>query len=73
MGKENIKCVHCKSSNYINKGYRQVFNRGKLQKFLCRECNKYFKQDKGFYRMRNNSKKITKAIDLYFSNLSSRK
>ena len=37
------------------------------------ECNKSFTADDGFYRMRNNEKKITSAIDLYFSNLSSRK
>ncbi len=68
-----VKCVHCKKSNFIKKGYRKTQHRGKIAKYHCKECNKYFTNDEGFYRMRNNEKKITKAIDLYFSNLSSRK
>jgi len=69
----SIKCVHCKKSNYIKKGFRKTEKRGKIQKYKCLECGKYFTNDEGFYRMRNNEKKITQAIDLYFSNLSSRK
>jgi transposase-like protein len=68
-----IKCVNCGKSNYKKKGFRKTQNRGKIQKFFCFECNRYFTNDEGFYRMRNSEKKITSAIDLYFSNLSSRK
>ena len=68
-----IKCVYCGKSNYVKKGYRQTQNRGKIQRFICRECGKQFTNDNGFYRMRNSESKITSAIDLYFSNLSSRK
>lgn len=68
-----MKSVQCKYSNILKKGVRETSHRGKIQKYYCKECNKYFTQDEGFYRMRNNPKKITKAIDLYFSNLSSRK
>lgn len=68
-----IKCIHCKKSNYIKKGFRKTENRGKIQKYKCLDCGKYFTNDEGFYRMRNSEKKITMAIDLYFSNLSSRK
>jgi transposase-like protein len=71
--REKIKCVHCGKSNYVKKGFRQTQNRGKIQRFICRECGRQFTNDGGFYRMRNNEKKITSAIDLYFSNLSSRK
>ncbi len=70
---KSIKCVHCKKSNYVKKGFRKTQNRGKIQRFKCLECNRFFTNDDGFYRMRNNEKKITMAIDLYFSNLSSRK
>lgn len=70
---KQIKCVHCRKSNYIKKGFRKTENRGKIQKYYCNECKKYFTNDDGFYRMRNSEKKITMAIDLYFSNLSSRK
>jgi len=73
MNKIKIKCIHCGKSNYIKKGFRRTKNRGKIQKYKCIHCGIYFTNDNGFYRMRNNEKKITQAIDLYFSNLSSRK
>lgn len=66
-------CKHCQSKNVIKKGIRITENRGKLQKFYCKDCQKYSTFNDGFYRMRNDPKKITKAIDLYFSSLSSRK
>lgn len=69
----SVKCIFCKSSNYIRKGYRKTQNRGKVQKYYCRDCKRFFTADMGFYRMRNSEAKITSAIDLYFSNLSSRK
>lgn len=76
-GKEDknisVKCIFCKSQNYIKKGYRRTQNRGRIQKYFCRDCKRYFTADMGFYRMRNSESKITSAIDLYFSNLSSRK
>lgn len=68
-----IKCLYCGKSNYKKKGFRKTQNRGKIQKFYCFECHRYFTNDEGFYRMRNSEKKITSTIDLYFSNLSSRK
>jgi transposase-like protein len=68
-----IKCIYCGKSNYVKKGYRQTENRGKIQRFICRDCGRQFTNDDGFYRMRNSESKITSAIDLYYSNLSSRK
>jgi len=68
-----IKCVFCKGQNFIKKGWRKTENRGNIQKFKCLDCGKYFTNDAGFYRMRNSEAKITAGIDLYFSNLSSRK
>lgn len=71
--KQKIKCIHCKASDYSKQGWRKTKLRGRIQKFQCNACHRYFTKDEGFYRMRNNESKITKAIDLYFSNLSSRK
>lgn len=68
-----IRCAHCHASNYIKWGTRKTRNRGKIQKFKCLDCKKHFTNDEGFYRMRNSEAKITAGIDLYFSNLSSRK
>jgi transposase-like protein len=52
---------------------RKTLNRGKIQKYQCLDCKKYFTHDDGFYRMRNNQKIISMSIDMYLSNLSSRK
>lgn len=71
--KQEIKCKYCKSQNYRKEGYRKTEHRGKIQKFKCLQCNKYFTQDDGFYRMRFDAKIITMSIDMYVSNLSSRK
>ncbi len=71
--KQEIKCIHCKSKNFIKKGYRKTRNRGKIQKYLCKDCGKFFTNDDGFYRMRNPEKLITMSLDMYLSNLSSRK
>ncbi|MEK6963620.1 MAG: DDE-type integrase/transposase/recombinase [Nanoarchaeota archaeon] len=71
--KAKIRCKHCKNTEYTKEGYRRTQNRGKIQKYRCLSCKRYFTNDDGFYRMRNHESKITKAVDLYFSNLSSRK
>ena len=70
---QKIKCKHCGKSHYIKKGFRKTEKRGNIQKYKCLECGKYFTNDDGFYRMRNNEKKIAMAVDMYLSNLSSRK
>ncbi len=71
--KHKCKCVFCKSKNYIKKGKRKTENRGKIQKYFCKDCQKYFTEDDGFYRMRNSSQTISMSVDMYLSNLSSRK
>ena len=71
--KVEIKCVHCKTQNYIKKGFRATEKRGKIQKFFCLSCNRHFTNDEGFYKMKNAENIITMSIDMYLSNLSSRK
>jgi len=71
--KNAIRCKHCSSLNFCKKGFRKTDNRGKIQKYLCKDCSKYFTNDDGFYRMRNQPEIITMSIDMYVSNLSSRK
>ena len=73
MEKQKIKCSFCKAFTVVKKGFRQTEHKGKIQRFYCKSCKKSFVVDDGFYRMRNDPKKITKAVDLYFSSLSSRK
>jgi transposase-like protein len=71
--KNEIKCKHCKSKNFRKEGTRKTDHRGRIQKYYCKDCKSFFTNDDGFYRMRNSPKVITMSIDMYVSNLSSRK
>src|SRR3989344_7873354 len=71
--KEVIRCKHCQGQNYSKEGFRITQNRGKIRKYFCKDCKRYFTNDNGFYRMRNSENIITMSIDMYISNLSSRK
>lgn len=73
VNKKLAVCIFCKSRNYAKWGKRKTKDREMIQTYKCKNCRKRFTIDDGFYRMRNSEKKITQAIDLYFSNLSSRK
>jgi len=73
LSEKKIKCRFCKSENFVKKGFRKTENRGKIQKYYCKECNKFFTDDEGFYRMRYSAQTITLSVDMYLSNLSSRK
>jgi len=70
---KNLSCPNCKSNLVKKNGSRQTQNRGKIQRYQCKECNKRFTLDDGFFRMRNHPKKITASIDLFFGGLSTRK
>ena len=49
MTNYNIKCKHCGSINISKQGYRKTQHRGKIQKYYCEDCKKYFTFDDGFY------------------------
>jgi len=66
-------CPNCKSKNTIKWTKRKTQNRGIIQRFKCKDCGKYFTKDEGFFRMRNNPKKITCALDLFYRGVSTRK
>lgn len=70
---KNVCCPNCNSANVIKRGIRQTENRGKIQRFGCKDCLCRFVQDDGFFRMRNNPIKITQSIDLFYRGISTRK
>ncbi len=70
---KEMVCPHCKEKNIKKDGLRTTEKRGKIQRYRCNLCNYRFVFDDGFYRMRNNENIITMSIDMYISNLSSRK
>ncbi len=73
--KTNVKkvCPICKSEKVIKWTKRKTENRGLIQRYKCKDCNKTFTLDEGFFRMRNNNKKITCAMDLFYRGVSTRK
>ena len=68
-----IFCPKCKNNNIKKRGIRTTENRGKIQRYFCKECRYSFVQDLGFFRMRNHPKKITCALDLFYRGVSTRK
>lgn len=70
---KNLSCPFCKSGSTTKWGLRKTQNRGKIQRYCCKKCNRKFTKDDGFYRMRNHPQKITQSLHLYFSGTSLRK
>lgn len=70
--KNPLICPKCKSESVIKRGFRKTQNRGKIQRYSCRCCSHRFVEDEGFFRMRNNPKKISLSIDLFYRGLSTR-
>ena len=68
-----ILCSNCNSDDIIKWCKRKTQNRGLIQRYKCKSCNSYFTIYDGFYRMRNNPKKITQSIDLFYRGVSTRK
>ena len=68
-----VFCNYCRGNNFIKKGLRTTQRRGRIQKYFCKDCDRFFSFDDGFWRMRNNRHKITQTIDTYYEGLSSRK
>jgi len=64
-------CMFCGSDNIVKDGVRHN-KYGDLQKFHCRNCQKYFSFNVGFEKMKHNPQAITTALQLYFSGESLR-
>lgn len=65
------ECIYCGSSNIVKDGVRKNKS-GTIQKFYCRNCNRYFTFNLGFERMKHNPQAVTSAMQLYFSGESLR-
>jgi len=70
---KEIRCPECNSKEIIKRGILQTENKGNRQRYGCKKCNHRFIIDEPFKRMRNQDKKITLCLDLYYSGLSLRK
>lgn len=69
---ETPTCRFCRSANVIKAGWRYNRN-GRKQRFLCKACGRRFTVDDGFLGMQYGESTVTKAIDLHYEGLSTRK
>ncbi len=71
--RRKIICPKCKSESVVKRGLSPTKNRGKQQRYLCKSCKKTFIPNFGFWKMKTSEEIVTMSIDMYLSNLSSRK
>ena len=71
--KEKIICPYCKKNNIVRRGIRKTQNRGIIQRYFCKDCNKRFVIDDGFFKMKNAPQKVTLCLDLFYRGISTRK
>lgn len=64
-----ITCPYCKSANIISRGKRKN-QRGEVQVYGCKDCNRRFTKKLGFNRMKHTPESITLSLDLYFKGMS---
>ena len=72
MEKQEIIYPYCKNKEVVRRGYIQTKVNGKKQRYYYKSCDKKFVPKDAFYRMRNKPQKITCALDLFYSGLSTR-
>ncbi len=67
------QCPKCEKNNTKKRGFRYTENRGKIQRYYCKDCKYSFVEDNGFFRMRHSPQKITLCLDLFYRGVSTRK
>jgi transposase-like protein len=70
---KKLICSHCKSKEVVKRGTFETKAHGKQQMLYCKSCGKRCIERTPFYRMRNESQKITCALDLFYRGVSTRK
>ncbi len=68
-----VKCPKCGSEETVKRGLSLTKKRGKQQRIICKACRHTFIADLGFWKMKNKEEVIAMCVDMYLSNLSSRK
>ena len=66
-------CPYCASKKITKKGTRTNKGKGTVQIFYCKKCLRRFTLNDGTFKMKNDIKKVTTALELYFNGMSLRK
>jgi transposase-like protein len=64
-------CKFCGSENIIKRGHRTT-QKGRVQRFFCKDCKRKFVVMEGFEKMKSTPQIITISLDLYFKGISMR-
>lgn len=64
-------CPYCQSDKIVRRGVRHN-NYGDIQRFSCKNCDKWFVINLGFKKMKASPQVITSAMQLYFTGESLR-
>lgn len=64
-------CIFCDSARIVKDGLRHN-KHGDIQKYNCKDCNRYFTINYGFEKVKASPETITSALQLYFSGESLR-
>ncbi len=64
-------CKFCGSENVVKRGFRNT-QKGKVQRFFCKDCERFFIVDEGFEKMKSTPQIVTITLDLYFKGISMR-
>ena len=65
-----IVCIFCHKSEKIIKAGFRINNTGKKQRYICKNCNRTFVPDDGFWKMKTPKELIVKSIHQYNDGLS---
>ena len=65
-------CPYCSSKKVILHGKRMTLERGKVQRYFCKDCKKSFHPKSQEYRMRASQAKVDLAYKLYQQGMTSR-
>jgi len=57
-----MNCRRCKSKRIVKAGYK-VLVKGKIQRYKCTECNKYFTDDEKYHRLEQSD--INCLLEMY--------
>ncbi len=68
---QGLSCKFCGSIKVVKRGYRST-QRGKVQRFFCKDCKRFFIINEGFEKMKATPQTVTVALDLYFKGISMR-
>jgi len=67
-----VNCRYCKSTNVVKYGKRNC-KKGGIQRYFCKDCNRYFSENTCFAEMKQKGKIIATALHMYNKNISLRR